>query len=386
MTATNSLIESVVPVLREHAAAHDADATFPVESLAALRESGLLGLFVPKEYGGMEADLATFAEVSQGLSAHCLSTGQIWSMHCFQVNTIVRYGSPALKDDLLPRIAAGEVYIASVTSERGRKADLFTAGAPLELDGDHVVIDRTAPVVTGGAHADGYLITMRASPDARENEVSLVYADRGDLRTEIVGEWNSLGMRATESLGMVLNGRVPAHNVVGGPGGFPEIARECMVPISHLGWSACWLGTARGALDDLMRSAVKSGSGRKRGDGSQSDLFYERIGRVRISLELVSSYLTRVREEVEHMWLNNAPSTPRLQLQLNTLKVAASDLTFQAVNDLVQLAGLRGGYMKSNALERHFRDLRSASLNHANDTLTVGIGALSMLDRGVNLI
>jgi hypothetical protein len=55
---------------------------------------------------------------------------------------------------------------------------------------------------------------------------------------------------------------------------------------------------------------------------------------------------------------------------------------------MVQLAGLRIGYAKNSpvALERCFRDLRSASLNHSNDSLRVGIGAMSLLDRSVSLI
>lgn len=385
----SELVAQVAPVLRAHAATHDENATFPYEALDALRGSGLMGLLVPEEFGGLGGDLATFTEVAQGLSRHCLSTGQIWAMHCFQVDAIVRYGAPGLTADLLPRIAAGEVYIASVTSEPGARANLFTAHSPLEPDGDLVVIDRVAPVVTGGDAADGYMITMRASPTARDSEVSFVYASRADLSTETVGRWDALGMRATESIGMVLKGSVPAHNVVGGPGRFPEIARESMVPLSHIGWSACWLGAARGAMADLVRWAAKSGTGRSAPDEGRSDLFYERIGRIRVSLELVSSYLTRVREEVDRARRENTTlDSPRHQLQLNTLKIAASELTFQAVNDMVQIAGLRGGYLKDStlALERHFRDLRSASLNHANDTLTVGVGALSMLDRGVALI
>lgn len=389
MVSSASLVDQVAPILREHAAAHDESATFPEESLAALRQAGLLGLLVPIEYGGLGGDLATFLEVAQGLSAHCLSTGQIWAMHCFQVDAIVRYGAPELVSTLLPRIAAGEVYIASVTSERGARSNLYTANSPLHTSGGEVIIDRIAPVVTGGQAADGYLITMRASPTARETEVSFVYADRTDVQTETTGDWNALGMRATESVGMVLKGAVPAYNVVGGPGRFPEIARESMVPLSHLGWSACWLGAARGGMSDLVRWAARAGVGRSRGDEGRSDLFYERIGRIRMSLELVSAYLTRVREEIERARRENTTlDGPRHQLQLNTLKIAASELTFQAVNAMVQVAGLRAGYLKDSelALERRFRDLRAASLNHANDTLTVGVGALSMLDRNVTLI
>ena len=384
----SSLVDLVAPVLRAHAGACDENATFPTESLSALRSNGLMGLLVPSEFGGLGAGLSDFLRVAQGLSAHCLSTGQIWAMHCFQVDAIARYGSSELKSALLPRIAAGEVYIASVTSERGRKANLFSALSPLKLSGDRLVFERSAPVVTGGRDADGYLITMRASPDARESEVSLVYADRSDVETVTVGKWNALGMRATDSIGMELKGSVPAYNVVGGPGGFADIARQSMVPLSHLGWSACWLGAARGALDDLQRWAARSGAGLDR-DGGESELFYERIGRIRISLELVSAYLTRVCEEVEDARLTGALlDSPRSQLHLNTLKIAASELTFRAVDEMIQVAGLRAGYLKDSelALERRFRDLRSASLNHANDALTVGVGALSMLDRGVALI
>ncbi|MGW2226115.1 acyl-CoA dehydrogenase family protein [Streptomyces formicae] len=383
-------MKQVEPVLREHAALCDERATFPSVPLAALRESGLMGLLVPAEYGGLGGGLDEFVRTARELAESCLSTAQIWAMHCFQVDAIVRYGTWRLKDELLPRVASGQVYIASVTSERGRGAGLFSAHAPLHTEGSRLTVERAAPVVTGGAHADGYLMTMRAAGDAKETEVSLVYADRGDLTVETVGKWDAMGMRATESVGMVLKGSVPAHHVVGEPGRFAVVARESMIPLSHLGWSACWLGAAKGALEALVRhGATVRGKGPASGDGGASDLFYDRLGRVRVRLELVSAYLTRTREEVERtLAQGHSMADPCPQIQLNTLKLAASEMTFAAVDELVQLAGLRTGYLKDAdiPLERHFRDLRSASLNHANDGLRVGVGGLCMLDRGTHLI
>ncbi|WP_323747624.1 acyl-CoA dehydrogenase family protein [Catenulispora rubra] len=383
MNQFSAMVEQVAPVLRANAALCDEESAFPVASMAALRESGLMGLLVPHEYGGLGGDLAAFVEVSQKLSTQCLSTGQIWAMHCFQVDAIARHGTSELAAAVLPAVADGRCYIASVTSERGRKADLFSAASPLRADGDSLLIERSAPVVTGGAHADGYLITMRAAEDAAESEVSFVYADRADLVCEVTSGWNALGMRATDSIGMELKGRVPATNLVGGPGGFGEVARQSMVPLSHLGWSACWLGAARGAFEGLTRFAAK------RGADSRTDLFYERLGRVRIDLELLSAYLRRVREEVELARVDGTRlDHPRIRLQLNTLKITAAELSFQAAHRMMQIAGLRAGYLKDSELgiERLFRDLRSAALNHADDTMTVGVGALSLLDRGVTLI
>src|SRR6266567_3152092 len=131
-----SLAEEVLPVLAEHAADVDRESRFPVEAMAAILAEG------------------------------CLSTAMIWAMHCQQVDTIARYGQQVLKEKLLPRIADGSVYVASVTSERGKGGHLLTATAPLVAAGDRLLIDRNAPVVTGGLQADGYLMTMREHADA----------------------------------------------------------------------------------------------------------------------------------------------------------------------------------------------------------------------------
>lgn len=381
-TTTDKRLAPVVSVLAEHAARHDADASFPVESLEALREHHLMSLMVPAQFGGGGGSLETYVEVVQELAAGCLSTAQIYAMHVSHLDAIVRFGSAELKADVLRRVSADELYIASATTERG--ASLFSAHAPLVADRDGLVFERTAPVVTGGVHADGFLISVRASEASPEHEVSLVYVDRGDVEVEFLGEWDTLGMRATESVGMVFKGRTSERSVVGGHGRFAEVARESMIPASHLGWSASWLGAARGAFGELVRSLSKSAAAV---DGSE--LLHERLARIRLDLELVSAYLTRVREEIEQARQENRSlAQPRIQLQVNALKICASDLTFRAVDHMVQLAGLRLGYMRQSpiALERHFRDLRSASLNHANDGLRVGVGAMCLLDHHVSLI
>ncbi|MFD5315817.1 acyl-CoA dehydrogenase family protein [Streptomyces sp. NPDC127098] len=385
-----SVLEPVAHILRTNAAACDDDASFPTESFTALRKHGLLGFLVPTEHGGVGAELEEFVEMARWLGSHCLSTAQIWAMHCFQVDAIVRFGSQELKDDLLSRIAAGDVYIASVTSERGRASGLFTALAPLTETSEGLLVERSAPVVTGGEHADGYLITMRASPEASEGEVTFVYADRADVDVRTESGWNALGMRGTASVALQIDGTVPRHNVVGLPGKFDHIARESMIPVSHLGWAACWLGAAQGALEELVRwfsRSRKPGPTPSRGAGSE--LFHERLGGIRIKLELVSAYLRQVCQEVTAARdLGASLAAPGTQIHLNTLKVAASELTFEAVNAMVELAGLRLGYLRDAPipLERHFRDLRAASMNHANSDLRVGIGALSMLDRRSGLI
>jgi acyl-CoA dehydrogenase len=386
---TNSLataVAEVLPVLREHAEEVDTDATFPHDGLAALSNSGLLGLLVPDEQGGLGGDLTDLVEVAQQLAACCMSTALVWAMHCQQTDSLVRFASPWVREHVLPRIARGELYLASVTTEPGKGGHLLTGVAPLERSGELLRLDRDAPVVTGGLHATGFLVTMRASDDATAHQLSLVYADRDQLDLAQSADWNTLGMRGTQSVGLKISGTVPAHQIVGEPGEFRTVAVESMAPVGHLGWAACWLGAARGSFGELV-GWLRSGK-RSRSIDVTSELVAERIARIRMDLELVGGYLHRVTDEVVGLRAEQRSlAGTDVQIHLNTLKVTAAELTFGAVDRMVQLAGLTTGYRRDSPLplERTFRDLRSASLNYANDRLLVSTGALAMMDRAVRL-
>jgi acyl-CoA dehydrogenase len=380
-------VDTVLPVLREAARSVDVDAVFPVESVRALRESGLMGLFVPSEFGGMGCQLDSFGRVASELGGECLSTAMIWAMHCQQTDVIVRYGSAKLQHRVLPKIARGELYLASVTSERGNGGDLLRASATLVDHAEGIAFERDAPIVTGGAHADAFLITMRDSSTASPNEVSLIYADRDDMRVRGEGVWDPMGMRATHSVPMTLSGVIPMDNVLGSRGRFRDIAVESFIPSAHIGWSACWLGAARGALRDvikLLRSRRRPPSLNR-----TSELLWQRLARVRTRIEVVSSYLDSVTREVEARRRDGLDlDQPSLQIHLNSLKVLASEETHAAVEELIHLVGLGLGYMRTSpiALERIARDLRSATLNFHNDRLMRSNGVLSLVDPNVGLI
>jgi acyl-CoA dehydrogenase len=385
MTAAG--IDDVLAVARRHAARTDHEGRFPLEGLQALRSSGLMGMFVPTEHGGLGGDVHVYAATARALAGECMSLASIWVMHAFQVDALVRFGDEELRRDLLPRLAAGKTYVASVTTEPGSGADLFTSEAPLHVNGDLASFERRAPVVTGARHADGFLISLRSSADAEPTDVTLVYADRDQLIITENGGWDTLGVRGTESLGLELAGTVPLRNLVGGAGGFGEVARESMIPLAHVGWSASWLGAAQASFSKLLtwlRDPKRRG-----GPDVRSELVRERLARIRVDLDMVSAYLAKVCDLVAEAQRDGGSlAMPRAQLHLNGLKLAASELTFKAANDMVQLAGLSGGYSRSAPIpfERTFRDLRSGPLNYSNNRLWPATGALALLDREVALL
>ncbi|WP_315730799.1 MULTISPECIES: acyl-CoA dehydrogenase family protein [unclassified Bradyrhizobium] len=376
--------------LESHATEVDENGIFPQKGLDEIRKCGLMGLVVEQRYGGIGASFSTMAEVTQTLAEGCTSTAMIWAMHCQQVATIADYAERSLCKSLLPRISSGELYIASVTSERDKGGELLTALAPLHRIGNEAKIHRDAPVVTGGANADAFLITMRANPDANPSDVVLVFAERSQVKVETRSAWRSMGMRGTQSEGLVLEGQVPANHIIRHAKDFKHIAVSTMVPVGHIAWAAAWIGSARGAFRRLL--TLLRDPARRKAFPVHSDLFGERLAEIRLQLDAASALLHQVSATYDRMRTeegidSNAFASPWFNLQINNLKIAASELAFSTVDRMVQLAGLRHGYLAGSeiALDRVFRDLRSAALMYANDRLRVVNGKLTLLDLDVRL-
>ncbi|MGV9289102.1 acyl-CoA dehydrogenase family protein [Streptomyces sp. NPDC003719] len=360
-----------------HAEVCDREARFPVEALEAMRRTGLLGLLVPAEDGGPGGGMDELLAVSSRLSRTCMSVGMIFTMHCQQVAAVVRDGG-SLRERLLPRIVRGELYLASVTTEAATGGHLLSSGSTLTADGDSVHVDRFAPVVTGGSHADGFLITALAPDATSPSQLSLVYAERDQLTVTVRGDWNPMGMRATHSAPLHLAGEIPRDQVVGAHGAFRDIAVRTFAPLAHLGWAACWQGAADGALQRVV-TLLRAERHRRDLD---SPLLLARLSRVRQRLDTVHALTTHAASVLASA--EDTTSTP-VQLLVNAVKLTASELCPAAAEELTDLMGMRHGYLRDSptGLERTLRDLRSAPLNYSNDRLHAADGVLTLMDREV---
>ena len=193
---------------------------------------------------------------------------------------------------------------------------------------------------------------MRRSPEATPAEIVLVYAEGDELTRTVADGWYAMGMRGTSSVPMHIAGRVPADRLIDPEGGFRQVAVTAMIPAGHMMWTACWLGAAKAAYRQLMH--ILRTPDLRSGYPLKSDLYAERVARVRLDIDLVEALLLRV----------------------------AAERLFAAVDAIVQLAGLGFGYrvQTETSIERIFRDLRSASLMFANDRLLITNGKLAQLD------
>ena len=338
-----------------------------------LARSGLLGFFVPPELGGLGGTYAELARVAAELARGCLPTAMNWVMHAHQALVLSAHGGEAARP-WLRRVAAEGAWIASVTTEHETGGSLVEVLAPLAEEEGGLRVRRRSPHVSYGDLARLFLVTMRRSATASPRDVRLVLVARDDGDVRVEGEWRAMGMRGTASVPMSFDVRVERERMLPDP--FQEIAVRSMVPAAHVGWSAAWLAAAQEGL----RVAVE------RLRETRSEHVLHRLGELRLALDLGQALLQRVTAELDGALAAGAPTAAYeevgLHLRLNGLKVAGARIAFEVVDGLVQLCGLRDGYLQGEGalLERLFRDLRSASLMLNDDRLLVLAGRLVLTE------
>ncbi len=165
----------------------------------------MLGVLVPRKLGGEGATIGEVAAVCELLGRYCASTAMIYAMHQIEVACLVRHGLPAqFFRDYLAELAERQWLIASATSEIGVGGDLRRSVCAVEREGIRIRIKKQAPVISYGEEADDILLTARRDVDAVPADQVLVLVRKTDSRLTRTGEWDTLGMRGTRSLGFNL--------------------------------------------------------------------------------------------------------------------------------------------------------------------------------------
>jgi acyl-CoA dehydrogenase len=368
--------ESVAKIAAEHAGAVDRDARFPAEAFASARAQRLLGVMVPVDLGGEGAGLADVVDQCYMLGRACSSTGMIFAMHQIMVAILLRHAHTSeWHRRLLRQLLSDQLLIASSTTEGQGGGDLRTSVCAVERVGERIAFQKSATVMSYGAHADAILTTARRSPDAPPTDQVLLALLRKDYQLEPIVDWQTLGMRGTCSSGFVLKATGIAKQIL--PDSYSTIQTHTMMPVAHLTWSAVWSGIAASAVERarrFMRSAARRAGGQLPPGASH-------LTRATMSLRalrgIVAAALQRFdamgidKEELESLDFQNA---------MNLLKVSASEMAISTVMSCMHACGLLG-YRNDGeySVSRQLRDVLSSSIMINNDRILASAATASLL-------
>lgn len=370
------LPDALLDRIRERAAAHDRENTFPAEDLRELRAAGYLSILVPKEHGGAGLGLAEASILQQRLATAAPATALAVNMHLVWTGVAKVFsdrGVPGM--EFVQSGAADEVYAFGI-SEAGNDLVLFgsdTEAVPAS-DGSYTftgtkIFTSLAPVWTKlGLHG-----LDTTSPDAPK----LVYAfiDRSDA-AETLDDWDTLGMRATQSRTTRLHGAVaPAAQLVRriDPGPGPDPIVFGIFSVFEILLASVYTGIARRALDLAVETAKSRRSKKSGTTYSQDPDIRWRIAEMSLRYDALPPQLATLARDVDEL----ADHGARWFTLLSGVKHRATVMAKSVVDEAMLVAG-GGSYFTRNELSRLYRDVL-AGMFHPSDPESAHATAASAL-------
>ena len=324
----------------------DEEERFPEETIEKMGKLNLMGLTIPKEYGGVDVDGVSYAIVIEEISRVCASTGVITAVHnSLAPFPIIKYGSEELKKEYLPKLASGEYIGAFSITEPGAGTDVAGIQTTAEKDGDDYVINGSKIFVTNGPQAG--IVTVFAKTDMAKGArgISAFVVEKGTPGFKIGTLETKMGIRGSHQCELVFeNCRAPRENLLGSEGQGFKIALETL-DHGRVGIAAQALGIAQGALDEAVKYSKER----------------EQFGRPLAKFQAIQWMLADMETEIQaarflvYSAAVKKKEGGRFSKEAAMAKLYASEVAGRAVNKAVQIHG-GYGYTRDYPVERYFRD------------------------------
>ncbi|MDQ6873057.1 MAG: acyl-CoA dehydrogenase family protein [Gemmatimonadota bacterium] len=348
----------------------DEEETIPENVIRAFAEIGMLGLTIPKKYGGLELSSSAYARVFETLSTIDASLAVMVGVHCgLGSKAIALHGNDEQKERYLPPLARGDFLAAYALTEPevGSDAQNIKTTATLAKDGSHWRLNGRK-IWIGNGHRAGVIATFAQAFVQRRGETVprmtafLIRPDMPGFR--VVGTVRKLGIRGSTQAELSYDGlQVPADHLLGSVGRGFSVA----VHVLNAGRLTLAAGCTGGTKRTLREMAAY---------GEQRVQF----GHPLADFEITQRKLSRMASEIyasDAMLGVLASLVDRgdndFSLEAACAKVFASEMVWRAADDMVQLAGGRG-YVKPYPYERFLRDSRiNRIFEGANEVLRLFI-------------
>ncbi len=137
---------------------------YPTEFVDALTAAGYLGALIPEEYGGAGLDLAAAGAILETVQAEGCN-GAACHAQMYIMGTILRHGSPAQKQEYLPKIATGELRLQAFgVTEPTSGTDTTSLRTFAKREGDTYVVNGQKVWTSRAEHSDLMLLLARTTP------------------------------------------------------------------------------------------------------------------------------------------------------------------------------------------------------------------------------
>jgi alkylation response protein AidB-like acyl-CoA dehydrogenase len=382
MIVDRVLPEDMLNRFAERVGTYDRENRFFKEDFEDLKRAGYLTINVPKEMGGRGFTLAEVCREQRRLAYYAPATALGINMHLYWIGVAAdlwRAGDRSL-EWMLREAAAGEIFAAG-HAERGNDIPvLLSTAVAKKVDGGFTFTGRKmfgslAPVWTRyGMH--GVWADAPGGP-----QVVHGFLPRNATGYRIIETWDTLGMRATRSDDVLLEGALVPDKYVARtlPAGGADAFVVAVFAWALMGFANVYYGMAERARD-LVLPTIKA----KSSMGLTRSLAYhpgiqQGVADLVMALDPIGPHL----EQVAHEWATGVDHGAAWPARIISAKVHAVEACWKIVDLAMELSGGTGMF-KSSELERLFRDARCGRFHPANAILAHEIIGKTALGIGLD--
>jgi butyryl-CoA dehydrogenase len=354
-----------------HAAHYDETESYPEESMRAIVESGLFGIWVPEEYGGSALGCLALALVSEEIAAACAATATQYLDQPLGGLPVLLAGNDEQKKKYLPRLATGELLSAYSLSEPGAGSDAAGLRTTAVRKGDHYVLNGSKQWCTNGDHAD--VVTVFATVDAskRARGVTAFLVEKGTPGFTVGKKEKKLGIRASPTVALHFSDcAVPVEQRLGAEGEGFKIAMRTL-DITRPATGSMAVGIAQAALDAAV------GYARERQQFGQPIAAFQGI---QFMLADMAMAVHGARLMVHHCARQVDGGVTDTTFEASMAKCFAADAAMKVTIDAVQIFG-GYGYTREYPVERYMRDAKIMQIYEGTNQIQRLIVAKALLER-----
>lgn len=344
----SAVIEFAKKELNDNLIENDREGVLPRQSWKKCADFGILGLPIPEQYGGSDADILTTLLVMEGLGYGCRDNGlifgmnaQIWSVQM----PILHSGTEAQKQKYLPRLCSGEIIGAHGMSEPDTGSDAYALRTRAVKVAGGYVLNGTKMFVSNAPVSDLSVVFANVDPSKGMWGVTAFIVETGTPGFRISPSLEKMGLRTSPMAELIFEDCfIPDENLLGSVGSGAKIFTGSME------WErSSILASHIGAMERQLEESIRYAREREQ-FGQPIGKFQSisnRIADMKMRLETARLLLYKV------AWTKSQGKSAVMDAAL--AKLYLSEVYIQNSLDAIRIHG-GYGYMTEFQVERELRD------------------------------
>jgi butyryl-CoA dehydrogenase len=332
---------------------------FPWKIIKKMGKLGLMGMAIPKKYGGAGVDAISYAIAVEEIARVCGSTAITMAAHnSLGTGQIYAKGTEEQRRKYVVPLAKGEKLGAWALTEASAGSDAGSVQTTAILDKDEWVINGTKLFITNGRIAD--IVTVMASTDRTKGTrgISAFIIEKGTHGFSTGTDEDKLGLRGSVTSELVFeNCRIPRDNIIGKEGeGFVDAL--ILLDSGRISIGAMAVGLAQAALEESIKYAKER----------------EQFGRPIAKFQAIQWMIADMGTQIEAARLlvykaaNLKDLNKKFTKEAAIAKLYASEVGMRAATKAIQIHG-GYGYTKDYPVERFFRDIKLCEIGEGTSEI-----------------